>query len=189
MNVHAPVAEFQAVRWRFTVRDVERMAEAGILKDTDRVELVEGELIQLPPKSPDHENPRNRLVRRLNRLLPDRYMAAGETTLRFSEHSYVEPDVLVYDDTNGAEGLDEDTVILAVEISVSTVKYDLGRKADLYASYGIRELWVVDVAERMVIVHREPIEGSYRSVQRRSVTEPVLPIHFPDIAITFADFM
>ena len=196
MNVHVPPStvtqsapERDAGPWRFTVADVERMVEAGILREQDRVELINGELIAMPPKTPAHENPRNRLVRLLNRSLPEPYMAAGETTLRLDDDSYVEPDVIVYDDAMGVEALRGQTTLLIVEVSVSSLDYDLNRKPATYAAHGVRELWVVDVEGRRVRVHRSPRGDAYSDVTDSDWTAALCPLFRPELRASMADLV
>ena len=78
------------------------------------------------------------------RSRPDDCRVTQETTFRLSEDTYLEPDVVIYPRANGLRGLTGANVLLVVEIADSSLHYDTGRKAALYASFGIRELWVID---------------------------------------------
>ena len=189
MNVHAPSHEFELARWRFTVRDVERMVEVGILSEGDRVELIEGELIEMAPKGDEHEGVKDPLVMRIARSIPDPLSVSVETTLKLSSDTIVEPDLIIYDASNGRAGLNAEAVLLAVEVSVSTLAYDLNRKPLVYAAHGVRELWVIDVVGRTVRVHRDPSNGTYADAQDHPVTRPLAPLLVPNLSITFADFM
>jgi Uma2 family endonuclease len=77
------------------------------------------------------------------RSRPDDCRVTQETTFRLSEDTYLEPDVVIYPRANGLRGLTGANVLLVVEIADSSLHYDTGRKAALYASFGIRELWVI----------------------------------------------
>ena len=75
---------------------------------------------------------------------PKGFELIPETTFRLSPDTYLEPDVVIYARTTGLKGLRGDNALLVVEIADSSLRYDIGRKAALYASFGVRELWVID---------------------------------------------
>jgi Uma2 family endonuclease len=80
------------------------------------------------------------------------------------------------------KGLD---VLLAVEVGDSSLAYDLGRKAQVYAEFGVRELWVIDAARRVAHVHLEARPGGYERIDKRRATERLEPAHAPT-AFAFA---
>lgn len=163
------------------------MVEAGILSEDDRVELIEGELIEMAPKGDDHESLKDPLVMRLARALPDPLSVSVETTLKLSADTYVEPDVLIYDSSHGRAGLGPDTVLLAIEIAASSLAYDLGRKPDLYARHGVRELWVVDVKARCTTIHKGPSEDGYAHVSKHDEGDALSPLLIPDLTLKLSD--
>lgn len=201
MNVHVPPPGlprdarrtagrlYEAGPWRFTVRDVERMVETGILREKDRVELIDGELVTMAPKGDDHESAKDPIAMRLARLLREPYMVSVETTFRLSPDTYVEPDLLIYDGTNGRAGLSPTSALLAIEIAVTSLPYDLGRKPGIYARHGVRELWVVDVKDRRVHVHREPGPDGYASIAEHGWSDPLTPSLLPDLTVSVAELV
>ena len=145
-------------RRRFTVAEVEAMVAAGVMEEDERVELIGGELVPMSPKGNHHEIMKAALLRRWYRSAPDEVSLVPETTFRLSEDTYLEPDVVIYPRASGIRGLIANNVLLVVEIADSALRYDIGRKAALYASFGIRELWVIDAVQltARVLASRRP---------------------------------
>ncbi|MGC1587277.1 MAG: Uma2 family endonuclease, partial [Rhodomicrobium sp.] len=84
-------------------------------------------------------------------------------------------------------GLSGGNALLVVEIADSSFAYDIGRKAALYASFGIRELWVIHAVRLETRIHREPGEGGYRHVEDFPATEMLTPLLLPGLALRLAD--
>ncbi len=167
-------------RRRFTVAEVEAMVAAGVMEEDERVELIGGELVPMSPKGLAHEVVKTALLRRWYRVAPDHLDLTPETTFRLSEDTYLEPDVVVYPRTTGLEGLTGANVLLVVEIADSSLRYDMGRKAALYASFGIRELWVVDAVHLTARVFREPADDGYRDARDCGASERLVPLLAPE---------
>lgn len=92
----------------------------------------------------------------------------------------LEPDVVIYPRTSGLRGLTGANVLLVVEIADSSLRYDTGRKAALYASFGIRELWVIDAVRLTTRVFREPAADGYRDVRDFGPADRLLPLIAPE---------
>ena len=167
-------------RRRFTVAEVEAMVAAGVMEEDERVELIGGELVPMSPKGSHHEVVKSALVDRWIRARPDDCRLAQETTFRLSEDTYLEPDVVIYPRASGVDGLTGANVLLVVEIADSSLRYDIGRKAALYASFGIRELWVVDAVRLTTRVFREPAADGYRNAQDFGPAERLVPVIAPE---------
>jgi Uma2 family endonuclease len=120
------------------------------------------------------------LLRRWYRASPDEFSLVPETTFRLSEDTYLEPDVVIYPRTSGIRGLSANSVLLVVEIADSSLRYDTGRKAALYASFGIRELWVIDAVQLTTRVFREPAEDGYRDSRDFGPIEQLVPLIAPE---------
>ena len=168
-------------RRRFTVAEVEAMVAAGVMEEDERVELIGGELVPMSPKGNQHEVVKIALLRRWYRMAPDDFDLAPETTFRLSEDTYLEPDVVIYPRASGIRGLGADNVLLVVEIANSSLRYDIGRKAALYASFGIRELWVIDAVRLTTRVFREPAADGYRNAQDFGPTDRIAPLIAPEV--------
>jgi Uma2 family endonuclease len=167
-------------RRRFTVAEVEAMVAAGVMEEDERVELIGGELVPMSPKGNHHEVLKAALLQRWYRAAPDGFGLVPETTFRLSEDTYLEPDVVIYPRATGIPGLAADNVLLVVEIADSSLRYDIGRKAALYASFGIRELWVIDAVRLTTRIFREPAADGYRDARDYPATERLVPLFAPE---------
>ncbi len=168
-------------RRRFTVAEVEAMVAAGVMEEDERVELIGGELVPMSPKGNHHEVVKTALLRRWFRVAPAAIELTPETTFRLSEDTYLEPDVVVYPSALEPKDLKGPNVLLVVEIADSSRRYDMGRKAKLYASFGVRELWVIDAVKLTARIFREPeAAGGYRETRDFASAEPMVPLFAPE---------
>ncbi len=167
-------------RRRFTVAEVEAMVAAGVMEEDERVELIGGELVPMSPKGNHHEVVKTALLDRWYRLRPAEVALTPETTFRLSEDTYLEPDVVIYPRAIGLKGLTGANVLLVVEIADSSLRYDSGRKAALYASFGIRELWVIDAIRLTTKAFRKPAADGYREARDFSAAERIVPLFAPE---------
>jgi Uma2 family endonuclease len=162
-------------RRRFTVAELERMTAAGILDEDERIELIGGEIVPMSPKGNHHEILKTALTIYWSRNLPDDLLFTTETTFRLSADTYLEPDFVFYPKAAGWQGLTGTTAVLVVEIADTSLGYDLGRKADLYAAFGIAELWVIDAVKLEAHIHRLPTPTGYRWKDDLSASERLVP--------------
>jgi Uma2 family endonuclease len=167
-------------RRRFTVAEVETMVTAGVMEEDERVELIGGELVPMSPKGNHHEVVKRALLDRWFRARPEEVHLVPETTFRLSEDTYLEPDVVIYPRTTGIRGLSASNVLLVVEIADSSLRYDIGRKPALYASFGIRELWVIDAVRLTTRVFQEPATDGFRSARDFSPVDRLMPLIAPE---------
>jgi len=168
-------------RRRFTVAEVEAMLAAGVMDEDERVELIGGELVPMSPKGLAHEVLKAALADRWYRLPEREVDLAIATTLRLSEDTYLEPDVVIYPRASGIRGLAADNVLLVVEIADSSLGYDMGRKAALYASFGVRELWVIDSVRLAARVFRDPAANGYRETRDFGSADRLVPLFAPNV--------
>lgn len=177
---------------RFTVEEYYRMAEVGILRHDERVELIEGEIIEMAAIGSKHAG----CVKRLNRLLVrgvgDRGLVQIQDPARLSDLSEPEPDVTVLrprpDDYMTSHPGPAD-VLLLIEVADTTVGYDRGTKAPLYALAEIPEYWLVDIPADEFEVYRDPSPDGYREVRRYSRSDILHPLAFPDLAVSVAEIL
>jgi Uma2 family endonuclease len=170
-------------RRRWSLAEIEAMVEFGIIAEDDRFELVGGEVVPMSPKGNRHELVKGALTRYWSKKMSDEIFLVTETTLRINKDTFHEPDIVFYLAKDGLVNLSPKTVQLAVEVSDTSLDYDLHRKVQLYAVYGIQEVWVIDVNKMITHVHRKPLVQGYSEVfQVESHTE-VAPLFAPELAV------
>lgn len=173
-------------RHRLDVTDYYRMAEAGILGEDDRCELIEGEIIDMAPIGSGH----SASVRRLNRWLE---FAAGQraivsvlSPIRLNRLNEPQPDIALLryreDFYRDAHPGPED-VLLIIEVADSSARYDREIKLPLYARHGIPEVWIVDLRQRRVDIHRQPDGAAYREARTASGPDSVSSLALPECRV------
>ena len=157
-------------RHRLNVDAYYRMAEAGILTDPHRVELIDGEIIDMPAIGSPHAAITNRFARTFSRALRDEVaLVAVQSPLRLDAYNEPEPDVMLLRpraDGYRASHPGAADVLLVIEVSESSLAYDRSVKLQLYAGFGVPEVWIVDLIGTALEVYREPREGAYASRER-----------------------
>lgn len=171
---------------RFTVDEYYRMASAGILGEDDRVELLDGQIVTMPPIGSPHGGIVNRLTRLLIRRLGDRAVVAVQNPVRLDVLSEPQPDFGILharaDDYAEAHARPHEIHVL-VEVADSTLTFDRGYKLRLYAKAGVPEVWIVDVQSERVEIYRDPVDQRYTSVHVADKSDSIAPAAFPDAAI------
>ncbi len=154
-------------RRRFTVHEYHRMAEAGILHEDDRVELVGGEIVEMTPIGTRHFTCVNQLTRLLVSSVGDGAIVSVQNPIRLDEHGEPQPDLAVIRARDYRESLPTpEDVLLLIEVSDTSLAYDRDVKLPLYARFGIPEVWIVDLAGEAIERHTEPSEGGYGLIRR-----------------------
>jgi Uma2 family endonuclease len=169
------------------VAEVEAMVAAGIMEEDERVELIGGELVPMSPKGNHHEVLKTKLIMEWVPRLPKGVLFTPETTFRLANDTYLEPDFTFYEASPGLKGLNGGNALLVVEIGDSSFAYDTGRKAALYASFGIRELWVIHAIRLETRVFREPAAEGYSSAKTLPAAELLTPLLLPSLGLRLAD--
>ena len=177
------------VRRRWTLPELEQMVAAGIVADSERVELIDGDVILQSTRSRRHEIVRSALLNRWARKLPDNLMIASPTTLALDPYVAPEPDILFYPASILAPDVRGDTVLLVIEIADSSYSYDLKIKGPLYASFGVREYWVIEPKTLVTTVHRNPGAEGYAEVREVAGTEIIAPLAVPGLGVRLADLI
>lgn len=180
-------------RHRVTVHDYHRMAEVGVLAPDARVELIEGEIIDMAPIGQDHQSIVDQLNRMLVRAVGDDAIIRVQGSVRLGEWSEPQPDVVVlrprpdFYRARLATGADS---LLVIEVSDTTLLYDRDKKVPLYARHGVPEIWIVDVQHAALLVYGELHAGAYgrHIVLERPATVPLtrLPGVVLDLAPIFS---
>jgi Uma2 family endonuclease len=174
----------------FDVDEYYRMAEVGILKPDERVELIEGEIVVMNPIGDRHALTVDQLNVPLVQRFGGRARIGVQNPIRLGRKVEPQPDLTVsrldalrprrY---QGKHPRPED-VLLVIEVADTSVAYDLGEKAVLYARYGVPELWVFDLPGYRLVIHREPTATGYANVRELPRGASISPLAFPDVTFT-----
>ncbi len=156
----------EVTRRRFTVHEYHRMAEAGILHEDDRIELIDGELVEMTAIGTRHFTCVNRLTQLLVRNASEDVIVSIQNPVRLNEYSEPQPDVALIRARDYRESLPApEDVLLLIEVSDTTLAYDRGLKLSRYAQAGIPELWIVDLKGERIEHHTGPSGDLYRHVE------------------------
>ena len=185
--VQEPVADVQ--RYRFTVDEFARMGEAGIFTEDHRVELIDGEILEMTPIGPLHAW----IVDRLNELIMARIAGKVhvriQNPVRLGSHSEPQPDLVVarrsdaYTDRHPEPG----DILLVIEVADSSLRYDRLEKVPRYGKAGIPETWLVDVEARAVTFYTGPGPGGYVNRQVRRCGDEVVASKVPELRFSVGD--
>ncbi|MEJ7798329.1 MAG: Uma2 family endonuclease [Solirubrobacteraceae bacterium] len=149
---------------RISVDDYHRLAEAGAGEFLPNVELIDGLLVRKDMKSPQHEDAIAWLLEWLMFGVDRRHFAVRAASALTLTHSEPEPDLMVIA-RDRPRPYHPATAVLAIEVSATSLRRDLRRKAVLYAEAGVGEYWVHDVRGGRIVVHRAAREGGYSDVR------------------------
>ncbi|MGI8827896.1 MAG: Uma2 family endonuclease [Chloroflexota bacterium] len=146
----------------FTVSDYHQMAETGILSEDDRVELIDGEIVEMNPIGGRHVTCVSGINRRLVQYLGNSATVNIQSPVQFGEYQEPEPDIAVIQTRDYGDDLPApEDVILLIEVSDTSLTYDRGTKLPIYARAGIAECWIVDVPGQAIERHTNPIDDRY----------------------------
>lgn len=169
---------------RLTVDEIYDLTAAGVLRENERIELIEGEVVPMAAaKANWHSMMEGKLNWALVRGLPNTVRVYPAPSLTLSEDTLLEPDLLVVPRGTLIRDLRGPDVLLLIEVADSSLSYDLRVKAPLYARYGVRDYWVVDAVRQTIRIHRAPEAGSYTDVEEYEAHDSVSPLRFPDLTI------
>jgi len=171
---------------RFTADDYQRMGQAGILSEDDRVELIDGEVVAMTPIGPRHNAAVNRANRAMVTAVGDTAIVQVQGSVRLGLYHEPQPDLVLLRpqaDYYASRLPGPADILLVVEIAESSIDYDREVKARLYAESGVREYWLVDLNDNVVFAHSTAESGTYRSPQRYRRGQSLRPEALPDCAI------
>lgn len=179
-------AETRVTRRRFTVHEYHRMAEAGILHEDDRVELMGGEIVEMNPIGGRHAKCVTELVRVLIRLVGEDARVSPQNPVKLDEDWEPQPDVAVLragERYEAGELPEPEDILLLIEVAGTSLAYDREVKLPLYARFGIREVWIIDLEAGIIERHTEPASEGYRLVRRAGRGETFASEVLPEVAI------
>lgn len=178
-------------RARLTIAQFHKMGETGILAPDSRLELIDGELIEMAPIGPRHMHTVNRLNHTLVSAVAGKAVVSVQNPVVLNEHSEACPDLTLLRRQPEHEGRlpTAQDVLLLIEVSDTTLQYDRTTKLRLYADHGVREVWIVDVAARVLEVYRDPADGAYRTRMQRTQDQSIAPVALPGVELPLADIL
>ena len=182
----APPAPPPPSRRRFTVAEYYAMADAGILAPDERVELLDGDVIAMPPINEWHAS----RVGRFTNTLPAQFQGQAivwiQNPVRLDDASEPEPDIMLLrwrDDFYEGGHPGPADVLLLIEVSDTTVDYDRGAKLSAYAAAGIPEVWIASRRDRRIESYSDPTGDAYATVRHYGAGESIAPQAFPDVVL------
>ena len=171
-------------RRRFDTEEYHRMVDAEVLSEDDRVELIEGEIVEMTPIGARHVNCVNRLTRALSRYAGDDYLVSVQNPLRLDEDNEPQPDLaLLRESDDPGELPTAADVALVVEVAETSLRYDRETKLPLYAKAGIPEVWLLDLNGETVEVYSAPGSSGYTRVERYGHGQELRSESLPDLAL------
>ena len=184
--------QVEATRKRFTVDDYYRMAETGILSENDRTELIEGEIIEMSPIGGPHMNAVNRATMIFARGIGDKVVVSVQNPSPMDRYNEPQPDVVLIRPREGFYGTGKpgpEDVVLLIEVSDTSLRFDRNVKVPIYARNGIREVWVIDLQADAIHAFREPKGNAYASIETKGRNERISPEAFPDFSVNVAELI
>jgi Uma2 family endonuclease len=186
------MAALEALRRPITVEEYNKMGEAGIIGSDERVELLDGDVIVVPPQGPPHFSTVARMTRHLMQRLGQRALVTSQLPIIVSDRSEPEPDIAVpawRDDFYGSGIPRVPDVYAVVEVADSSLAMDRGKKLAIYAGAGVKEYWIINVRGAAIEVHRDPRGDGYDSLQTFRSGTTVSFAAFPDDRFTVEEFL
>jgi len=174
-----------ALTHRFTVDDYHRMSETGILAPGTKVELINGEIVDMLPIGFFHSGSVYRLTRWFTEMAKGRWLVASQGPLHLGESDMPEPDVMLLrlsDDDYTTRHPTAEDVYLIIEVSDSSLAFDQNTKLPMYAKAGIEEVWILNAPQKQLEIYRQPHFLGYESktVLREGKAAPA---RFPDAEV------
>ena len=166
----------------WTATAFNKAAEAGVFGPAERLELVQGRIINIMGQGPRHATLASEIAEMLREAFRPGFAVREEKPVRLSADSEPIPDIMVLNGRQADYGEHQPgptDVRLLVEVSVTAVEYDLGDKALLYAKAGITDYWVVLVKEEAIVRHRQPSPEGYQDVTRLTSADTISPLAMP----------
>jgi Uma2 family endonuclease len=175
-------------RRRWSVAEIEAMVANGIILEDERFELIGGEVVPMSPKGNRHELVKKALQQHWFPLIAGSPIdLITETTLYVGDDEFLEPDFLFWSRAMPLASVAASSALLIVEVADSSLAYDLGRKAGIYARLGLPELWVIDARSLVTTIHREPEPAGYSKPREAGPTELLEPLLASHVAVRLGD--
>ncbi|MDP5016840.1 Uma2 family endonuclease [Anabaena sp. UHCC 0187] len=178
--------------FRLNVSQYHQMSEVGIFSENDKVELINGEIIEMSPIGRRHAACVDRINRLFSNILGIKVIVRVQNPIILNNLSEPEPDIALLQpraDFYESGHPEPKDIFLLIEVADSSLEYDRDVKIPLYASSGITEVWLVDIYEQVIIIYRYPSENGYSEIQKLSRGEKMSIQAFPEINLVVDDIL
>jgi len=189
MNLQAQVEPKKRL---FTIEEYHKMAETGILGEDERVELIGGEIFEMPPIGPLHASCVDDLNEMLVQQLAGKAKVRVQNPVHLTAHSERYPDIAIVrrrEDSYHTENAKAEDVLLIIEVADTTLKSDRETKIPEYAQAGIPEVWLVDLQNKKIEVHHKPLQGDYQTIQKFQKGQEVVSPTVSDFKVKVDDII
>jgi Uma2 family endonuclease len=179
-------------RRQFTVAQYRQMIETGVLHEGDRVELIEGEILEMAAIGSRHAAQVRRLNHLFSRRLGDQVIVSVQNPVELGPRSEPEPDVALLrwrEDFYEIEHPQSSDIFLVIEVADSTAEFDRKIKAPLYARNGIMEYWLIDLNTEALTVYRQPTSEGYRQVKMVQRGQTICAVGLSNAAFTVDEIL
>lgn len=176
----------------FTVDDYHKMIDAGVFVGNSDFELIEGEIVKKMTQGDFHIACINLLTRIFSRILEDNVILSVQNAVVISNISEPEPDVSLLrfrEDFYASGKATAEDVLLLIEVSDSTLKYDRDFKIPLYAEAGVVEVWLINLPRQILEVYTQAEKGKYKIVGKYTKQQTVSPKLLPELKIRVSDIL
>ena len=176
---------------RFNVQEFYKLAEAGILSEDDRVELLDGQIMVMAPIGENHRTVVDSLAEVFTDQRRSRYRVAVQNPLRIDHQDEPQPDIVLYDRSVIGRHPTPLDVFLIVEVADTSLDYDQRSKVPVYASAGIKEVWIIDLSTYSIQTYRDANTSTrrYATVESHARTSWISPLAFPDVRVCLDDLL
>jgi Uma2 family endonuclease len=176
----------------FTTDEYYRMAEVGILTPEDRVELIEGEIVRMSPIGTRHAACVIRATDMFTLRFRGRAIVSVQNPAHLNQYNEPQPDILLLKprkDYYSSQHPTADDTLLLLEVSDTTLKFDITVKIPIYAATGITEAWVADLRNDVIRVFRDPISGQYQTILTFNAEDELSILAFPNVAFKVSELI
>lgn len=174
-------------RYRLTVADYHQLGELSVFNENSRVELMDGELVAMPPIGSQHAGHLDCVAQQCFRKVVVKTIVRVQSPIQLDDHSEPEPDLALLrhrEDFYTRSHPRPDDVLLLIEVSDSTLRYDREVKVPHYAKAGVPEVWILDIAHQRLEIYRRPSAEGYRQILYPELQEQVAPVLLPELVFS-----
>ena len=183
----------ETIKKLFTVREYHRMGEVGILGPEDRTELIDGEVIRMSPTGHRHAMCVSRVIHAFTVALPGKALVNPQNPLVLNDYSEPQPDLVLLkyrsDFYKSEQYVTPKDALLVLEISDSTLRFDLATKMPRYAAAGVSELWIENLIADELLIFREPTGEAYTTNLSLKRSDSVSLAAFPELLFKVEDLL